>query len=49
MARKKRWFGWVRRLFVSEQKPKAEKVDASRNLFVSLTEILHFFLVKFSA
>eukprot|EP00258_Populus_trichocarpa_P027282 XP_024443301.1 protein IQ-DOMAIN 1 isoform X2 [Populus trichocarpa] len=25
MARKKRWFGWVRRLFVSEQKPKAEK------------------------
>ncbi|XP_011033168.1 PREDICTED: protein IQ-DOMAIN 14-like isoform X2 [Populus euphratica] len=25
MARKKSWFGWVRRLFVSEQKPKAEK------------------------
>ncbi|KAG6743757.1 hypothetical protein POTOM_052458 [Populus tomentosa] len=25
MARKKSWFGWARRLFVSEQKPKAEK------------------------
>ncbi|KAJ6967983.1 hypothetical protein NC653_036043 [Populus alba x Populus x berolinensis] len=25
MARKKSWFGWVRRLFVSEQKPKGEK------------------------
>ena len=49
MVRKKSWFGWVRRLSVSEQKPKAEKVFLLIPFFLFLElGILHFFLVNFA-
>lgn len=37
MAKKNRWFGWVKRFFVSEEKPKAEKKVQPYKIFLFCT------------